>query len=125
MKDCLFCKMVNGEVPCQKLYEDEYCFAILDLHPAAIGHTLVIPKKHYTDLMELDNDTLIHINDVAKRIIPILMNKFNCTSCSTRVNYGDSQVIKHYHLHILPNYFITKPTLTQSETYEILKDVKF
>lgn len=120
--DCIFCKIINGEIPSKKIYEDDNLIAILDLHPACDGHTLLIPKKHFTDLMELDNDTLNSINEVAKKLTPILMDKMNASALSLRVNYGDSQEIKHYHMHLLPNYQFKKPTKSQEEVYEILKD---
>ena len=120
--DCLFCKMVEGSIPTKKVYEDDYVIAILDLNPSANCHTLVIPKKHYEDLIEIDNETLIHINDAAKKIIPVLIDKTNAKSLSTRVNYKDTQLIKHYHLHLLPDYGIKKCNMTQDEAWELLKD---
>ena len=122
--DCLFCKMVDGSIPTNKVYEDDYVIAILDLHPNANCHTLVIPKKHFNDLIDIDDDYLIHINDAAKKIIPVIMDKTNAKSLSTRVNYGELQEIKHYHLHLLPDYNIKKATLSQSEAWELLKDSK-
>ena len=120
--DCLFCKMVNGEIPTKKIYEDENVIVILDLHPSSDGHSLVIPKKHITDMMELDNEDLVNVYSVAKKISPILMDKMNAKGLSLRINYGDSQEIKHFHLHVLPNYQISKPKLSQNEAYDILKD---
>ena len=73
--ECLFCKMIQGEVPCKKIYEDEKVIAILDLYPDSDCHTLIIPKKHFEDLMTIDEETLLHINEVAKKLIPILWIK--------------------------------------------------
>ena len=123
MDNCIFCKIISGEIPSKKIYEDDKVIAILDLHPACDGHTLVIPKKHFTDFIELSDEELIAINNVSKKLAPILMNKMNATALSTRVNYGDSQEIKHYHMHLLPNYMYKKPSKTQEEVYEILKDI--
>ena len=124
MDNCIFCKIVKGEIPSSKIYEDDNVIAILDLHPACDGHTLLIPKKHYTDFIELDDNTLLSINEVSKKLTPILMDKMNASALSTRVNYGDSQEIKHYHMHLLPNYLYKKPTKSQEEVYEILTDIK-
>ena len=124
MDNCIFCKIVKGEIPSSKIYEDDNVIAILDLHPACDGHTLLIPKKHYSDFVELDDEELLHINSVAKKLTPILMDKMKASALSTRVNYGDSQEIKHYHMHLLPNYLYKKPTKSQEEVYEILKDIK-
>lgn len=120
--DCLFCKMISGEVECKKIYEDDKVMAILDLHPDCDGHTLIIPKEHYTDFMELPNELLDHIMDVARELTPKLIDTFNAKSLSLRVNYLDTQYIKHFHMHLLPNYGIKKATLSQSEAYDKIKE---
>ena len=119
--DCIFCKIANSEIPSSKIYEDDKVIAILDLNPAVDGHTLIIPKKHVTDMMDIDEDTLRAVYSAAKKLTPELMTKLNKTAMSLRVNYGDSQEIKHFHLHLLPNYGKDKATMSQSEVYEILK----
>ena len=122
MNDCIFCKIINGEIPSKKIYEDDDVIVILDLHPVCDGHSLIIPKKHITDMTEMDNDTLHKIWNVSNKLTPILMEKTNSTGLSLRVNYGDSQEIKHFHMHLLPNYQYKKPSMTQEEAYELLKD---
>ena len=82
----------------------------------------MIPKKHITDLNEIDDETLLHINEVAKRLIPVLMDKAKAEALSTRVNFGTSQAIKHYHMHLLPNFHIKSCTISQEKAYELLKD---
>jgi len=118
--DCIFCKIINGEIPSKKIYEDENVIAILDLHPAVDGHTLIIPKKHVIDMMDIDEKSLKNVYDVAKKLTPILMNKLDKTAMSLRINYGDSQEIKHFHMHLLPNYGLEKSCREQEEVYEIL-----
>lgn len=120
--NCLFCEMVKGNIPCKKIYEDESVIAILDLHPSSDGHTLIIPKKHFDDMMTIDSETLAHIYMVAKKLTPILMEKMHAKAFSLRVNYGDSQEIKHFHMHLLPNYGIKKCSVSQDEAWDILKD---
>lgn len=122
MDNCIFCKIANGEIPSKKIYEDEDVIVILDLHPACDGHSLIIPKKHITDMVEIDEQTLNKVWKTANKLTPTLMEKMNATGLSLRVNYGDAQEIKHFHMHILPNYQYKKPSLTQEEAYEILKD---
>ena len=122
MDNCIFCKIINNEIPDKRIYEDDKVIVILDLHPTCDGHALVIPKKHITDIMEMDDETLTHINGVVKKLTPILMEKMNASALSLRVNYGDSQEVKYFHMHLLPNYQYKKPTMTQEESYEILKD---
>ncbi|CCY88866.1 histidine triad (HIT) protein [Mycoplasma sp. CAG:956] len=120
--ECLFCKMIKGEIPCKKIYEDEKVIAILDLYPDSDCHTLIIPKKHIEDLNAIDDETLLHINKVAKKLIPVLMDKAKAEALSTRVNFGTSQAIKHYHMHLLPNFHIKPCTVSQEQAYKLLKD---
>ena len=122
MDNCIFCKIIKGEIPDKRIYEDDKVIALLDLHPACDGHTLIIPKKHITDMIEMDNDTLTHIYEVAKKLTPTLMEKTNAKGLSLRINYGDSQEVKHFHMHVLPNYQFKKASMTQDEAYELLKD---
>lgn len=118
--DCIFCKIVNKEFSSKAIYEDEFVLAFLDINPKVNGHTLIVPKKHYTDFTELSNDLLVHINDVAKKLSNILMDKLNATGISILVNYGTSQEVKHYHLHLLPQDSNYKEIKSVDEIYEIL-----
>ena len=122
--DCIFCNIVNGEIPSKVLFEDELVLAIMDANPNVDGHTLIIPKKHYTDYQELDSEILTHIFDVAKKLGPSIMEKLNAKALTLLINYGNSQVVKHFHLHLLPNYASNESTATKSndEIYDILKD---
>lgn len=121
MENCIFCKIINGEIPSKKLYEDDKVIAIMDVNPVVDGHILIIPKKHYDDFNALDDEITLHIHKVAKEIIPVLMDKLGATALTQTVNYGDSQVVKHFHLHLLPNYSIKKAARSVDEVYEILK----
>ena len=64
----IFCKILNGEIPSNKLYEDDFVMVIMDVNPRSNGHCLVIAKKHYDDIYDVDNDTLVHMWDVARDI---------------------------------------------------------
>lgn len=122
MDNCIFCKIINGEIPSKKIYEDDDVIVILDLHPACDGHSLIIPKKHVTDMIEIDDDTVNKVWNTAKKLTPILMDKVNATAMSLRVNYGNSQEVKHFHMHLLPDYQYKKPSMSQEEVYGLLKD---
>lgn len=122
--DCIFCKIANGEIPSKVLYEDEMVLVIMDANPSVDGHVLIIPKKHYTDYQELDNNITTHIFEVAKKIGPKIMQKLNAESLTLLINYGEDQKVKHFHMHLLPNFgtrdsMATKPN---DEIYTILKD---
>ena len=122
--DCIFCKIVNGEIPSKVLFEDEFVMAIMDANPNVDGHVLIIPKKHYTDYQELDSKILIHIFDIAKKLGPSIMKKLNAKALTLLVNYGDSQQVKHFHMHILPDFGPneSKAKKESAEIYNILKD---
>ena len=119
MADCIFCKIIKGEIPCKKLYEDEHVLAFLDIHPDKPGHTLIIPKKHILDLTEMDKETIGYITEAAKKLFPILKEKLNFDGLKCVQNNGIIQEVKHYHLHLLPIYK-NEPTLSLDEIYEIL-----
>ena len=120
--DCIFCKIINGEMPCKKVFEDDKVIAFMDIDPTVDGHTLVVPKKHYTDYTELDDEIILHMNKVKKELTNYLTKKLNVNAMSFTMNYGDSQVVKHVHLHLLPNFLVkTKPERTIDEVYEIIK----
>ena len=78
MSDCALCEIIAGKIHCMKVYEDEKCLAFLDIKPDTNGHTLVIPKKHYQDLYDIDNDTLLHIMNIAKMLSKKYMDILNC-----------------------------------------------
>ena len=119
--DCIFCKIVNGEIPCYKLYEDEYVIAYLDINPMSPGHTLIVPKKHTLDISSIDNDTMLDVIEVAKVLRTRLENKLNIDGLTLIQNNGDVQEVKHFHLHLKPFYKEPK-TLSLEEVYDILKE---
>lgn len=118
--DCLFCKIINGDVASYKLYEDDEVIVILDAYPNVDGHTLIIPKKHFDTFKDIPNDLLIHINEIAKKYTDILMAKLNAKELTIVVNYGTAQKIKHYHMHLIPN-FGTRPEKSVEETFNIIR----
>lgn len=118
--DCLFCKIIKGEIPSYKLYEDDLVMVIMDAYPNVDGHTLIIPKNHYDTFMDLPDELVTHINKIAKEYTKIIMEKLNAKELSVHINYGNSQKIKHYHMHLLPN-FGYRPEKDVKEVYEVLK----
>lgn len=113
--DCLFCKIIKGEIPAYKIYEDDVVIAFLDINPRDNGHTLVVPKKHFETLFEMEESTLLHINQIVKKLVPELQEKLGATSFHINNNYLDN-IVNHYHVHIVPNF--KKPI---EEIYNILK----
>ena len=122
--DCIFCKIANGEIPGKKIYEDELVMVIMDINPIVDGHMLIIPKKHYTDYIELDNEITTHIYDIAKKMGNLIIEKLDKKSVTLLVNYGDDQQVKHYHLHLLPELGTTdvsRAKYTIEDNYNKLK----
>ncbi len=102
--DCLFCKIVAGEIPSNTIYEDDIVKVFLDISPVSTGHCLIVPKKHFKDLEEIDLETLKHINTVAKKMLVVLKEKLHCDGLTLVQNNGLGQEVKHYHLHLIPRY---------------------
>ena len=121
MKDCLFCKISKKEIESKVLYEDEEFFVFLDRDQSTPVHTLIIPKKHKKDYKELDGKTLEKMFNLANTIGDKLMSALKKTGITLLFNYGDSQEIKHVHLHLLPNFLEKNEEMTLDEVYTILK----
>ena len=120
--NCIFCKIINGDIPSKKLYEDDKVIVIMDVNPKVDGHSLVIPKEHVVDFMEISDELLTHVYKVAREVSSKLMTKLDASAITLGVNYGDSQLVKHFHLHLLPNYEIKEASMTLDEVYNILKE---
>lgn len=114
MENCIFCKIINGELSSMKVYEDDLVLAYLDINPDCDGHTLIIPKKHYKDIFDIPEAVLSHIYKVSKKIMKELEEKLGCNGFSLLQNNGEVQEVKHYHLHIKPHY-------TDKKSVEIIK----
>lgn len=104
MKDCIFCKIVAGEVPSYKIYEDDFCLAFLDISNDVYGHTLVIPKKHYESVMTCDNSTLARLMEVCKKVGNFYVKEKGFDGFNILNNAGKAagQQVPHVHFHILP-----------------------
>lgn len=106
MKDCIFCKIANGEIPSATLYEDEEFRVILDLGPANKGHALILPKAHYENLYELPDDTAGHTMILAKKVITKMKEVVDCDGYNVVQNNGEAagQTVFHFHMHLIPRY---------------------
>ena len=104
MEDCIFCKIVKGEIPSFKVYEDEKVFAFGDINPISPGHTLIIPKRHAQDLWEISGDDLTAVHLVSKKIIKAIKDALQPSgvACVQLNGPGANQVVLHYHLHLVP-----------------------
>lgn len=106
MSDCIFCKIIKGELPCVKVYEDAEAMAFLDIHPVNFGHTLVVPKAHYINIFDTPVDVLSKLMAATQKIAPAILKATGTSSFNLGVNNGApaGQVIFHTHFHIMPRY---------------------
>lgn len=118
--NCVFCKIVNNEIPSYKIYEDDNVMTFLDIKPDSCGHTLIIPKKHYKDLMDINNEDLLNVLEVIKIIKKEIEEKLNCDGITLIQNNGEIQEVKHFHIHIKPHYKEIKDMKIE-DVYELLK----
>lgn len=104
-QDCIFCKIIKGELPSTKIYENDYVFAFLDIKPVNIGHTLVIPKKHFKNIYETPEETMSEIIKVAKKVSEAV-KKTGVGGVNIAMNNDKAggQVIFHSHVHVIPRY---------------------
>ena len=119
MDNCIFCKIINGEIPSYTIFEDELIKIFLDINPSSNGHCLVIPKKHFVDINDIDSEYLNHIFTVVKEMSPILESKLNYDGISLCQNNGFVQEVKHFHLHLIPKYKNNKKLIVE-EVYKII-----
>lgn len=106
MSDCIFCKIIAGDIPSTTVYEDSDFKAIMDISPAAKGHVIILAKKHYANLFELDNEVASKALSVARKIAKAQMEEFHCDGVNLLQNNGEAagQTIFHFHIHVIPRY---------------------
>jgi histidine triad (HIT) family protein len=101
MGDCIFCKIIKGQIPCYKVWEDENHLAFLDIHPIKRGHTMVIPKIHYPYYFEMPTEKLVEMAKATQVVAEILKKAFNPKSGKVgEIIYGLD--IDHTHIHLAP-----------------------
>ncbi|MFH1947254.1 MAG: HIT family protein [Candidatus Magasanikbacteria bacterium] len=106
MTDCIFCKIIKGEIPNYTVYEDEKVLAFLDIHPHAKGHTVVIPKVHAENYFDLNEDLLEHLSLGIKRTMEKIDKVLNPDGYNVGWNQGEvaGQAVPHLHIHIMPRW---------------------
>ncbi len=108
MKDgnCIFCKLANGDIPTNSIYEDDDFNVILDASPASKGHALILPKQHYANVYEIDDEVLAKAAKLAKKIIVHEKEILGCDGYNIVQNNGEvaGQTVFHFHMHLIPRY---------------------
>lgn len=102
--DCIFCKIINKEIPSYTIYEDEIVKVFLDVNPNTNGHMLIVPKKHTIDITTIDDDTYLHIKKVSLEMKKLVEDKLEADGVTFAQNNGCCQDVKHYHMHLVPKY---------------------
>jgi histidine triad (HIT) family protein len=104
--DCLFCKIVAGELPSQKVAEDERTLTFMDISPATRGHALVIPKEHAANLLEIDPDELAAVARAAQRLAQRIPQRLGADGVNLLNSCGSAawQTVFHFHIHVIPRY---------------------
>jgi len=102
--DCIFCKIVAGEIPSYKIYEDDKILVFLDISPVNPGHALVVPKEHYEDLLVLPDELALAAIQAVKKVAPAILKATGATGFNLNQNNGTvaGQAVSHFHWHIVP-----------------------
>lgn len=103
---CVFCDIIDGKIPSKKIYEDDKVLAILDISQATYGHTLVLPKEHYDNILECDKDDLTYLITKVQDIAKLVTTKLSAKGFNILVNTNEiaGQTVMHLHFHIIPRY---------------------
>lgn len=104
--DCIFCKLANGDIPTNAVYEDDVVKAIFDLSPASKGHIIILPKKHFDDIFSMDEESAAHVFKIAAKLAKAVKKALNCDGLNILQNNGEiaGQTVFHFHIHIIPRY---------------------
>ncbi len=104
--DCIFCKLANGDIPTNVIYEDDDFTVILDASPATKGHALILPKEHYANIYELPDDLAAKVMPLAKKLASHMTEVLHCDGFNIVQNNGEvaGQTVFHFHVHLIPRY---------------------
>ena len=119
--DCIFCKIINKEIFSYSIYEDKIINVILYNNPNSNGHILIVTKKHYENIKDIDLEIMNHINVIIKKMYKHILEKLNPDGITIVQNNGFGQDIKHYHMHLIPKYKEKQELLDLKDIYELLK----
>jgi histidine triad (HIT) family protein len=105
-EDCIFCKVLAGEIPSERIYEDEHAIAVMDINPWTRGHAVVFPRKHAPNVFEIEDGELEHVAVAAKRVATKMRDALGCDGVNLLQSNGRAawQTIFHLHVHVIPRY---------------------
>ncbi len=131
--ECLFCKIIKGEVPVDKVYEDDKLMAFLDINPINKGHTLIVPKEHYGKFTETDDKVIGDLMVAAKKIALAMEKGLEVEGVNFGINNGQAagQVVEHTHVHVIPRYsgdghrlWVGKAYESEQEKSQVVEKIK-
>lgn len=111
VEDCIFCKIIGQEIPCHKVYEDSHYLAFLDINPIDVAHTILIPKYHAENFLELPFEYMNKLGEIVAYLGSRILNTTGATGLNILSNVGEraGQIIMHAHFHFIPRYESDKP----------------
>ena len=129
-ENCIFCKIANGEIPSRTLYEDNDFRVILDLAPATKGHALILPKNHYKNLYEIEEETAAKVMPLEKKMAVEITQKLGCDGFNLMQNNNEiaGQTVFHFHMHLIPRYnndnqnLVMKPQQATDEELDAVRE---
>lgn len=104
MNDCIICKIVAGEIPTEKICEDEHTLAFLDINPSAPGHSVVTPKKHGVSILDFSEQELGKVMATAKIVAQSLEKALKCEAITIGINHKEKKGLPHLHVHLIPRW---------------------
>ena len=128
--DCIFCKIIKGDIPSNTIYEDDDYKVVLDVGPVAKGHALILPKDHYEDFYEIPEETAVSAFRLAKKLMVKMTEALKCDGFNIVQNNKEAadQTVPHYHMHLIPRYkggqplFGYKPLEVSNEEQIMIKE---
>ncbi len=121
MDDCIFCKIMKGEIPSYTIYEDDEVKVFLDINPSTNGDALLVPKKHIVTIDDLSSDALLHFFEVTLKVKKLMEVRLHIDGLTICQNNGHGQDVKHFHVHLTPRY--VNDNLKHDFNKEILVDI--
>ena len=117
MNDCIFCKIIKGDIPSYRIFENDNLYVFMDIDPNSNGHLLVIPKEHIVNVLDVKSEFIIEALEIIKeKLYPLLKSQLNIDGLTITQNNFLGQDVKHYHIHLIPRY-------SKDNTYYEKKDV--
>lgn len=121
MNDCIFCKIIKGEMSSYTIYEDDLVKVFLDINPSTNGDLLIIPKEHVVTINDVSEELMVHILKIEKELWKLLKEKLNCEGLTISQNNDYGQEVKHFHIHLTPRY--ENDMLGYSYNKDVLKEL--